>query len=337
MIVLYLSDCGTIYHKKTHFATEKKLHLSENGDIMNITAFFSETTNNEQRKVFLMNVLTKRLLPVFAAALSTFSLAAADLAIKNGDSIAFMGDSITQQGAGSAHGYLKLVIAGLKHAGLEVKSIPAGISGNKSVQMNSRVQRDVIDKKPTWMTLSCGVNDVWHGARGVKLDQYKKEITELCDKVDKAGIKIMILTATVFERHPFDSGNNAQLAPYNEWLRQFAKERGYLLADLNADMQKEINAERAKGTKGLIITSDGVHMQMRGNKSMARGILRAFGMTDSEIDTINEKVWRNIPSTNNFYLLLSEAEAEAFLKEAGKNGGPNNFIRKCVLEKVPVK
>lgn len=50
MIVLYLSDCGTIYNKKTHFATEKKLHLSENGDIMNITAFFpkQQTTNNER-------------------------------------------------------------------------------------------------------------------------------------------------------------------------------------------------------------------------------------------------------------------------------------------------
>ena len=49
----------------------------------------------------------------------------------------------------------------------------------------------------TWMTLSCGVNDVWHGERGVPLSAYKKNITEIVEKAQAAGIKVMILTATM--------------------------------------------------------------------------------------------------------------------------------------------
>ena len=104
-----------------------------------------------------------------------FSLSAGDLKIKNGESIAFLGDSITQ-GGWNIGGYIHFVISGLQHMGVQSKPIPAGISGHKSTQMNARVQKDVIEKNPAWMTLSCGVNDVWHGPKGVPLEQYKKEI-----------------------------------------------------------------------------------------------------------------------------------------------------------------
>ena len=81
-------------------------------------------------------------------------------------SIAFLGDSITQQGAGPL-GYVTLVLKGLEANGIQVKGIKAGISGHKSNNMLARLERDVLRHKPTIMTLSCGVNDVWHGKNGV--------------------------------------------------------------------------------------------------------------------------------------------------------------------------
>ena len=45
--------------------------------------------------------------------------------------------------------------------------------------LEARLDRDVISKKPDWMTLSCGVNDVWHGKRGVNLEDYKKNIASI--------------------------------------------------------------------------------------------------------------------------------------------------------------
>ena len=73
------------------------------------------------------------------------------------------------------------------------------------------------------MTLSCGVNDVWHGKRGVPLDQYKTNITDIVDKCQAAGVRVMILTATMIREDP--AGDlNRQLAPYNEFLRELAEE-----------------------------------------------------------------------------------------------------------------
>ena len=76
----------------------------------------------------------------------------------------------------------------------DVIIIGAGISGHKSNQMLERLERDVLSKKPDWMTLSCGVNDVWHGAKGVALPEYQKNITEIVDKAQAANVKVIILT-----------------------------------------------------------------------------------------------------------------------------------------------
>ena len=213
----------------------------------------------------------------------TASVLSAQITVKNGDRIAFLGDSITQQGNYSA-GYLNLVMSALEANGIKAVKIPAGISGHKSNQMLGRLDRDVIQKKPQIMTLSCGVNDVWHGKRGVPLEDYKKNITQIVDKAQKAGIKVYILTATMITENP-QHANNKKLAAYNDFLRALAKEKSCVLVDLNADMQKEIAAVRAEHPKikGNLLTVDGVHMNPLGNIMMATGILRAFGMTDAQL------------------------------------------------------
>lgn len=225
-----------------------------------------------------------------ALCLTPVFLSASDIAVSNGDKIAFLGDSITYFGNVHKYGYVHLVIIGLKTAGVEAVAVPAGISGHKSDNMLARVDRDVIAKKPQWMLLSCGVNDVWHGERGVELDAYKKNITEICDKAEKAGIRIMILTATMI-REDLKNDLNKKLAAYNDFLRALAAERKYLLADLNADMQA-IVAAKTKG--GNALTVDGVHMNLAGDKMMAKGILKAFGVPAEKFADI-EKVWDNTP------------------------------------------
>ena len=207
----------------------------------------------------------------------------AQITVKNGDRIAFLGDSITQQGNGPS-GYLNLVMSALEANGIKAVKIPAGISGHKSNQMLDRLERDVIRKKPQIMTLSCGVNDVWHGKRGVPLENYRKNITQIVEKAQAAGIKVYILTSTMISENP-QSANNQKLAAYNDFLRTLAKEKSCTLVDLNADMQKQIASIKAEqpNFKGNFLTVDGIHMNPLGNIMMAKGILRAFGMTDSQI------------------------------------------------------
>lgn len=108
----------------------------------------------------------------------------------NNDKIAFLGDSITWYGNVYATGYVNLVMSGLEANEIHAEKIPAGRGGHTSRHMLERLERDVLDKKPQIMILSCGVNDVWHGKHGVPLPDYKKNITAIVEKAQSAGIKV---------------------------------------------------------------------------------------------------------------------------------------------------
>lgn len=231
----------------------------------------------------------------------------ADIAVKSGEKIAFLGDSITQGGWSNPAGYVRLVIAGLEANGVKAEPVPAGISGHKSNQMLARLEKDVLSKKPQWMTLSCGVNDVWHGANGVPLNDaaaaagtftsrpnepergtYEKNITLIINQATAAGARPVVLTATVI-KEDLGSPENAKLAPYNDFLRKLAAEKKLPLADLNAQFQDRIKQLNAPGKN--MLTTDGVHMNTDGNKLMATGVLKAFGLNDAELKKA-ESAWK---------------------------------------------
>ena len=204
--------------------------------------------------------------------------------VADGERVAFLGDSITQFGAWPA-GYVNLVRKGLDIAGVRIDCVYAGISGHKSNDMLKRLDRDVLAKRPKWMTLSCGVNDVMHGARGVELEPYKTNITAILDKAAASNVTVIVLTATMIGEDPAKV-NNVKLADYNAFLREQAKTRGLRLADLNADMTAASVARHEKTGKWGGLTRDGVHMAFEGNKLMAWGVLRAMGVDDSLKDRI---------------------------------------------------
>jgi lysophospholipase L1-like esterase len=272
------------------------------------------------------------MIKTLAAALF-LSLAAGDLPVKDGDKIAFLGDSITQGGMGPT-GYVSLVIHGLKTHGVNATAIGAGISGHKSNDMLARLQRDVLDKKPHWMTLSCGVNDVWHGAKGVPLEDYRKNITQIVDQAQGAGIKVMILTATMIGEKA-DEANNQKLEPYNEFLRALAKEKKCLLGDLNADMHRELDEkEKAGGKRGNLLTSDGVHMNPRGNMMMAAGVLKGFGLDDAQLSKAKD-AWLDIPggATVAPQVKLTLRQLAALEAAAAKDGKSVQQVLQAALEK----
>ena len=266
------------------------------------------------------------------ALLLAASALSAQITVKNGDRIAFLGDSITQQGNGSS-GYLNFVMSALEDNGVKAVKIPAGISGHKSNQMLARVDRDVIQKKPQIMTLSCGVNDVWHGKNGVPLEDYKKNITGIVDKAKAAGIQVYILTATMITENP-QHPNNEKLAAYNEFLRSLAKEKSCTLVDLNRDMQDQIASLKSKHPKikGNLLTVDGVHMNPLGNMMMAKGILRAFGMTDAQLAKA-EASWNK--KSFNQGISLSVEEYRTLAKKAFQaNQSVPDYLKSLVKKEV---
>jgi lysophospholipase L1-like esterase len=259
-------------------------------------------------------------------------VSAGDIPVKDGEKIAFLGDSITQGGMGPT-GYVTLVIQGLKANGVNATAIGAGISGHKSNDMLARLQRDVLDKKPDWMTLSCGVNDVWHGAKGVPLDQYKQNITQIVDRAQAAGIKVVILTSTMITENP-EEPNNHKLAAYNDFLRELAKEKKCLLADLNAAMQKDLDLREKAGQKrGKLLTSDGVHMNPSGNVMMATGVLRGFGLDEAQLGKATDS-FLDIPNGASASVPLTLRQYAALEAAAAREGKSVQELLKAAIDKI---
>ncbi len=205
--------------------------------------------------------------------------------IKSGESVIFQGDSITQEGWYNKSGYIRLCMAAFETNDINVKVEHSAGPGHRSDTMRARVQKGVFDKKPTYMTLSCGVNDVWHHKNPVPLADYKTNITDIITRAQDAGIKVILFTATMIGEDVEGKFNVASI-PYNEFLREIAKEKGCVLVDLNAEMRKQVAALRAEtGKTNNHLTLDGVHMIYPGDCMMARMILRdGFGFTPAELE-----------------------------------------------------
>ena len=84
--------------------------------------------------------------------------------------ILFQGDSITDAGRDRndphdmGNGYPKYAAAMIADAFPEenFEFLNLGISGNRTGQFLERVQKDVIDIQPDFVSILLGVNDVWH-------------------------------------------------------------------------------------------------------------------------------------------------------------------------------
>ena len=241
------------------------------------------------------------LICLLLALLAGLSAVAAPV-VKDGEKIAFLGDSITWLGwvpgnnrehgitADSRAGYVKLVIEGLAAAGVKATAIPAGVGGDNSIRMLARLDKDVISKKPDWLCVSCGVNDVW-GLMGsaCPLDKYTENMTAIIDKAQQAGIKVVVLTPT-----PINEARNEQndrLAAYVTAERELAKQKGCLLADLNARIwaDRELPDVPRNAYRDHRLTVDGVHMNPRGNVSMALGILETLGVSAEQCAALRAK------------------------------------------------
>jgi len=235
---------------------------------------------------FALNVL---LMSAMAFGLAIESRA--DVLVKSGDKIVFLGDSITHQGGGVT-GWCSLVISGLKTAGVTAEQINAGRGGNTSRQMAERFEADVIAKKPAWMTLMCGTND--NPNHGLSPEESQKNITTIVEKTKAAGIKVLMIT------RPMRGGDPTENA-YNEFIRKYAKENNVPLADVFAAMKSALADYKAKNpslspkSPPLLTIADGTHMNLRGNQVIAECVLQALGLTPQQIAKA-KAAWPPIPA-----------------------------------------
>jgi acyl-CoA thioesterase I len=202
--------------------------------------------------------------------------------LTSGDTIVAIGDSITQVG-----GYLLDIDAVLaqQYADLKIsKVINKGISGQKAEDLVKRFDSDVVKLKPKFVTISIGINDVWHRLNEPQdekiLAAYRENVAKMVDEAQKAGIAVILLTPTVIQEDPNAEGNK-RLAAYVEAEKQIATEKKCQFVDLHGMFLTALKKKPAGQANWL--TSDGVHMNQRGDAIMAIGVLRALGIPDKKI------------------------------------------------------
>lgn len=250
--------------------------------------------------------------------IATLGLSAcAEPLVKDGERIAFIGDSITEFGDWGA-GYINMVVKGLGVVGVKVGKIPVGHSAETSQNMAKRFDRDVVAAKPDWVTISCGVNDVArmkNAATGkVDYDAYRRNVRSMLDRAKAAGIRPVLLTPTLrYEEKP-ESDENRQIVELCAFLKEEAKTRGIPIADLNTRMRETL--AKLPPAKGPRLTRDGVHMNFAGNAMMATGVLQALGV---EVTPAIEAAWRDLPDGHSYYQWLTWDEAQRI--EAVKKPG----------------
>ena len=218
------------------------------------------------------------------------------LLVGKGQQIVAIGDSITHAG-----GYLKAMDAVFAQQYPDLQLPPvinAGISGQKAEDLIKRFDKDVVQKKPAVVTISIGINDVWHRMNKAHDDKVLAAYTENVEKMvrmaKEAGIVPVIVTPTVIQEDPA-AESNQRLKMYVEAERQIAERNKVPFVDLHALFLKAIGEHRKQtpdaGPKGFL-TSDGVHMRPLGDALMATGILRGLNVPDEKIKATNlEKVF----------------------------------------------
>ena len=92
--------------------------------------------------------------------------------------------------------------------------------------------------------------------------------------------------------------------------------------------------EKAGGKRGNLLTSDGVHMNPRGNMMMAAGVLKGFGLEGAALAKAKD-AWLDIPggATVSPQVKLTLRELQALEAAAAKSGKSIQALLQEALEK----
>ncbi|WZO97079.1 GDSL-type esterase/lipase family protein [Isosphaeraceae bacterium EP7] len=181
------------------------------------------------------------------------------------------GDSVTgvYYHTGSRRSYTDMLAIALRrtYPRVDVSTINAGISGNTTRDALARIGPDVLDHKPTLVTVMFGLNDMTR----VPLDEYRKNLGEIVAKCRAAGAEVM-----------FSTPNNVistsdrpteRLRVYCDAMREEGRRLGLPVCDVYADLEALKDRDPASWR---LLLSDEIHPNMEGHKRVAESLSRTI-------------------------------------------------------------
>jgi lysophospholipase L1-like esterase len=206
----------------------------------------------------------------------------ADFALRDGDTVVFLGDSIT-----AARGYTKLVeeYTLLRFPERRVRFINVGQGGDTASGALARLDRDVFGQGATVVTVAFGVNDIgW----GMKADaghkqRYLDGIRGIVKACDEHKVRVFICSPAITAENP-DHAEKGFLQAMTDEGMALAKSLGAGTIDLQRGMreiQRRVLAANEQETdpkkKTLLHLDDGVHLNDLGQLAMGYVLLKGLG------------------------------------------------------------
>jgi lysophospholipase L1-like esterase len=154
-----------------------------------------------------------------------------------------------------------------------------GIGAQTSPQMLLRFQQDVIALKPRVVHIMAGTNDVAGNSGPSRPEDFKNNIRSMVELAQVHGIGVVIGAippAATFSWRP-GMAPAGRIRELNDWLRDYAHERGAVFVDYHEAMRG------ADGEMRPELTADGVHPDADGYALMtplARAAIQAVNSGD---------------------------------------------------------
>lgn len=199
--------------------------------------------------------------------------------LRPGMTIVMFGDSLTENPAG----YTKELEAALQKRGITM--IRAGRGGDKTPWALTRLQSDVLARKPDAVCVFLGANDAavgrgcWADEPTVPPEAYESNLVWILHLCKMAGIaKFSVIPPLYrFEGPAYEEFGESML-PYRQAARHAADAMAACFVP--ADIAFADEWARHPGHTGLLLTTDGVHLTAEGNRILTRCILTAWGLVD---------------------------------------------------------
>ncbi len=200
--------------------------------------------------------------------------------------VVFQGDSITDAGRNRDNdnergiGYPTLVSAelGYKYPG-EYVFINEGVSGNRIVDLYARIKRDIINRKPDYLTILIGINDVWHEINERNGVDNKKFFKVYCDLIEE--IRSVLPDIKIFILEPFVLKASATEKSWSIFRREteMRAESAKAVAEkfgLTFIPLQEKFDEAEKKAEASYWLGDGVHPTAAGHELIAKELSAAL-------------------------------------------------------------
>lgn len=221
-------------------------------------------------------------------------------ALDPGQSVLFLGDSITHQCL-----YTQYVedFFYTRYPDRKLRFHNAGVSGDKAGDAILRFEKDVAAFKPSIVTVLLGMNDgAYEDFEAGTFERYAEGMETLLRKIREIGARPVVMSPTMFDHRQlgiqmgnpefrfrerrFSDRYNAVLAYYGAWLRERSGRDGLAFVDQWSPMNQKVDWRR-RTEADFTVVPDAIHPAPAGQFLMAYELINQSPPVHRDVSNIH--------------------------------------------------